>query len=78
MSRLVWFVLNDGSSVVAGCGSLTSDMLTSVLSEPERTLTLTSRDSIHVISSSTIREFVFFDSKNSLPPASAIYNYVRM
>lgn len=78
MSRLVWFVLNDGSSLVAGCDAITRDMITTALSEPDRTLTLTSDDSVHSIRSTAVREFVVFDSKMSVPPTASIYHFVQV
>jgi hypothetical protein len=78
MSRLVWFVLNDGRSVVAGCDSMTRDMLDSALAEPERTLTLTSDDSVHRLPIRDVRKFVLFDSKMHVPPTASIYHFVQV
>lgn len=78
MPRLVWFVLNDGRSVVAGCGSATRDALSSALAEPDRMLTLTSDDAVEHIPSGYVRDFVVFDSKSPVPPASSIYRLVHV
>lgn len=78
MARLVWFVLNDGRSVVAGCGSTTKASLERALAEPANLLTLTSDDHVDTIPSSAVRDFVLFDSRSSVPPASAIYRFVHV
>jgi hypothetical protein len=78
MSRLVWFVLNDGRSLVAGCDSLTRAMLDAALAEPERMLTLTSDDSVHRLPLRDVRNFVLFDSKMNVPPTASIYHFVQM
>lgn len=76
MPRLVWFVLNDGRSMVAGCDSTTQDTLERVLAAPEKTLTFTKDDRIEVLPSSHVRDYVFFDARQSVPPAAAIYRFV--
>lgn len=78
MARLVWFVLNDGRSVVAGCGTTTKASFEQALSEPENVLTLTSDDHVDTIPSSFVRDFVMFDARSTVPPASAIYRLVRV
>lgn len=78
MPRLVWFVLNDGRSVVAGCGSTTKATFERALAEPENVLTLTSDDHVDTIPMSAVRDFVMFDARASVPPASAIYRLVRV
>lgn len=78
MTRLVWLVLNDGRSVVAGLGSATRDSLARALARPQATVVLTSDDTIEQISSSDIRDFVIFDAKSALPADSAIYRLLRV
>jgi hypothetical protein len=79
MPRLIWFVLNDGRSVVAGCGTETRDSFACALAQPETVLTLTSDDAVEHIPSTYIRDFVLFDSKSvKVPPASAIYRLVHV
>lgn len=78
MTRLVWLVLNDGRSVVAGLGSATRDSLAHALARPEATVTLTSDDTIEHISSGDVRDFVVFDAKSALPAESAIYRLLRI
>ncbi len=78
MPRLVWLVLNDGRSVVAGCGSATKESMATALAQPDRTLTFTSDDSVEHIPSSFVRDFVLFEAKSSIPPATAIYRIVQM
>ena len=78
MPRLVWFVLNDGRSVVAGCGTATKDTLEDALAQPENTLILTSDDHVDHIPSSSVRDFVMFDARSTVPAASAIYRYVQV
>ena len=78
MARLVWFVLNDGRSVVAGCGSATRDALASAIATPGRTITFTSDTSIERIPGSDVREFVLFDSRAAVPISSAIYRFVQL
>ncbi|HSP33493.1 MAG TPA: hypothetical protein VLU46_04160 [Thermoanaerobaculia bacterium] len=78
MTRLVWFVLKDGRSVVAGCGSATRDSIASAIAMPGTTITFTSDDGIEEIPGSAVREFVLFDSRSALPPTSAIYRLVHV
>lgn len=76
MARLIWLVLNDGRSVVAGCGATTPERLERALSEPESTLTFTADDRVDVVPGSAIRSFVVFDARSNVPPASSIYRTV--
>ena len=78
MPRLVWFVLNDGRSVVAGCDSTAADSLERALSAPENTLTFTKDDRIEVLPSSQVRDYVFFDARQTVPTAAAIYRFVAV
>jgi hypothetical protein len=78
MSRLVWFVLNDGRSMVAGCESATRDSLARAIAAPGTTIVFTSDDSVEHIPGSDIRDFVLFDSRSNLPPATAIYRLVHV
>ena len=78
MPRLVWFVLQDGRSVVAGCGTTSRATFERAIAEPEKTLTLTSDDRVELISGSDVRDFVMFDARSSVPPASAIYRLVNV
>ena len=63
MPRLVWMVLNDGRSVVAGCGSTTREGLERALAEPDHLLTLTSDDRV---------------ARSTVPAASSIYRLVHV
>lgn len=78
MPRLVWFVLNDGRSVVAGCGSATRDSLASAIAAPGTTITFTSDDSVEHIPGSAVRDFVLFESRATVPPSAAIYRLVHI
>ncbi len=77
MPALVWLVLNDGRSVVAGCGSTNRDSLVSALSQEDKTLTFTSDDSVEHVPSTFVRGFVMFEAKSKIPPATAIYRLVQ-
>ena len=77
MARLVWFVLNDGRSVVAGCESATRDSLVNILSRPEGTLTLSSDRIVECIPSSSIRDFIIFDARSRIPEETTIYRHLR-
>ena len=75
MARLVWFVLNDGRSLVAGAGAATRESLVSALSRPGTRLTLTTEGSIvEEIASDDVRDFVVFDAKSSLSHPASIYD----
>ena len=78
MARLVWMVLRDGRSLVAGCGGVTRERLERALAEPGRTLTLTSDERVDIVQADSIRDFVVFDARSSVPPASAIYRLVHV
>ena len=78
MARLVWFVLNDGRSVVAGCDSATRAMLVNVLSGPGRTLTLSSGSIVEKIPSSSVRDFIIFDARSRIPEETSIYRFLRI
>ena len=78
MPRLVWMVLKDGRSVVAGCGSTTRERLERALAEPGHTLTFTSDDRVDVLPTSAVRDFILFDSRSTVPAASSIYRLVHV
>ena len=78
MPRIVWLVLNDGRSVVAGCGTTTREGFERALAEPDHHLTLTSDDRVDVLPSSAVRDFVLFDARSTVPSASAIYRLVHV
>jgi hypothetical protein len=78
MPRLVWFVLHDGRSVVAGCGSETRDSLADAIAAPGKTITLTSDDSVEHIPGSAVRDFILFDSRAKVPSSAAIYRLVQV
>jgi DeoR/GlpR family transcriptional regulator of sugar metabolism len=78
MPRLVWMVLNDGRSVVAGCGTTTTDILDQVFERRDAMLVLTSDDGIEHIASAAVRNYVVFDSKSQIPPATSIYRLVHV
>lgn len=78
MPRLVWMVLNDGRSVVAGCGSTTREGLELALAKPDHTLMFTSDDRVDVLPTTAVRDFVLFDARSSVPPASSIYRLVHV
>lgn len=78
MARLVWMVLRDGRSLVAGCGGATRERIESALAEPGRTLTLTSDERVDIVHAEAVRDFIVFDARSSVPPASAIYRLVHV
>jgi hypothetical protein len=78
MPRLIWLVLNDGRSVIAGCGAASKDVLSTAIAERDRTLTLTSDDAVEHIPSAAVRDFVLFDSKSSIPDATSIYRLMHI
>lgn len=71
-------VLNDGRSVVAGCGTTTTAVLDEVLERRDSMLVLTSDDGIENIASAAVRNYVVFDSKSQIPPATSIYRLVHI
>jgi hypothetical protein len=78
MPRLVWMVLNDGRSVVAGCGTTATAVLDEVFERRNSMLVLTSDDGVEHISSAAVRNYVVFDSKSQIPPATSIYRLVHI
>lgn len=78
MPRLIWMVLNDGRSVIAGCGEVSRDFLTTAIGTPEATLTLTSDDRVERIPTTAVRDFVLFDAKSSIPSATSIFRLVNV
>lgn len=64
--------------MVAGCGGATKAVFENVLALPERTLAFTSDDAVEHIPNSAVREFVLFDARNTIPPATSIYRYVQV
>lgn len=76
--RIVWIVLKDGRSVVAGCGATTREKFARALAQPDHELTLTSDDRVDVLPVNSVRDFVLFDSRSTLPDASAIYRLVHV
>ena len=78
MPRIIWMVLTDGRSVVAGCGATTRERLERALAEPDHELTLTSDDRVETLPTSAVRDFVLFDARSNVPSASAIYRLVHV
>jgi hypothetical protein len=78
MARLVWFVLNDGRSVVAGCEAATRDTLVHALSRPGGMLTLSSDGIVECIPSSSVRDFIVFDARSRIPEETSIYRHLRL
>jgi diaminopimelate decarboxylase len=78
MPRLVWMVLNDGRSVVAGCGTTATTVLDEVFEKRDSMLVLTSDDGVENIASAAVRNYVVFDSKSQIPPATSIYRLVHI
>ena len=78
MPRLVWMVLNDGRSVVAGCGTTPNAVLDEVFAQRDTMLMLTSDDGVEHIASAAVRNYVVFDSKSQIPPATSIYRLVHV
>jgi len=78
MPRLVWFVLKNGRSVIAGCGHLNREAFQLLLDEPYRWMTLTADASVEFIRGEEIREFRLFDSELRMPADSSIYHFVAV
>jgi hypothetical protein len=78
MQRFLWMVLHDGRSVVAGCGSATRDSLADAIAQPATMLTLTSDGEVEHIPAASIRDFVVFEGRTAIPPASAIFRLVQL
>jgi len=78
MPRLVWMVLNDGRSVVAGCGATTREGMELALAKPDHTLMFTSDDRVDILPTSAVRDFVLFDARSNVPAASSIYRLVHV
>ncbi|HVT03435.1 MAG TPA: hypothetical protein VHL58_08705 [Thermoanaerobaculia bacterium] len=76
MPRLVWFVLKDGRSLIAACDSVTNERLAEALATTS-ILTLTGDDSVEVLRTAEIREFVSFDVAMNVPQRAAIFNFVQ-
>lgn len=78
MPRLLWMVLHDGRSVVAGCDSATHDALAAALAQPARMLTFTCDDEVEHIPAASVRDFVVFEARSAIPPASAIFRLLHL
>lgn len=78
MPRLIWIVLKDGRSVVAGCGTATKESVSRALSQPDRTLALTSDDGVEYLPADEVRGFVLFDAMSNIPASAAIYRFVNV
>lgn len=78
ITRLVWFVLDDGTSVVAGCGTATRDAVAVALQNPRAMLTLRSRDAVEQLAACSIREFVVFDATTPALRATAIQRSLQL
>ena len=78
MSRLVWFVLNDGRSVVAGCSDATRESLEGALMRPDAELMLTRDDAVETIPGRDIRSFVLYDARTAVPAATSIYRLLHV
>lgn len=78
MARLVWLVLKNGRSVVAGCGKLNRQAFESLIAEPHRWMTLTAEESVDFIRGAEIRDFRLFEAEFHVPSGSAIYHFVAV
>lgn len=78
MARLVWLVLKNGRSVIAGCGKLNREAFESLMHEPHRWMTLTGEESVDFIRGDEIREFRLFDAEVRVPEDSSIYHFVAV
>jgi hypothetical protein len=78
MHRLVWMVLNDGRSVVAGCGGTSNELLSDAFSRRDSMLVLSSDDGVQHISCAAVREYMLLDSKSTIPPSTSIYRLVHI
>jgi hypothetical protein len=71
--HVVWMVLLDGRSIVAGCAAETREGLKRALADPDGLLALTSDDRVDVVPTSAVRDFVFCDVRSGIPAAATIY-----
>lgn len=78
MQRILWMVLNDGRSVVAGCAGTSTDSLEHAFSTPDAMVMLTSDDGVEHISCAAVRDYVLIDSRSNVPPATSIYRLVHV
>ena len=76
--HVVWMVLEDGRSLVAGCPIATREGFARALADPDSLLTLTSDDRVDVVPAREVRDFVLCDTRSSVPAASAIYRLVHV
>jgi hypothetical protein len=77
MSRLVWFVLKDGRSIVAGCVGATREALERVLQSAGAELMFTRDDGVETIPASNVRGFVLYDARTAVPSATSIYRLLH-
>lgn len=78
MPRLVWFVLKNGRSVIAGCGHLNREAFQRLMDEPYRWMTLTADASVEFIRGAEIREFQLLDLDTGIPADPSIYHFVAV
>jgi len=71
--HLVWMILDDGRSLVAGCGPDSREGLERALADPSSLLALTSDDRVDLVPTSAVREFVLCDVDSRIPEASVVY-----
>ncbi|HEY5609928.1 MAG TPA: hypothetical protein VIL97_01870 [Thermoanaerobaculia bacterium] len=78
MPRLVWFVMDDGRSVIANCDGMTRERIERMIRQPEKTLAFTADDAVDRYPATSVRDFVLFDARMNVPAHAAIYNFVHL
>lgn len=71
--RVVWFVLESGRSIIAGCGTITRAALESALGRSGATITVASDDSVEQIPTAAVRDFLVFETRGRFPDQASIY-----
>ena len=71
--HVVWMILEDGRSLVAGIAPASREGLARALADPAALLALTSDDHVDLIPTSDVREFLLCDVDANIPEASVVY-----
>lgn len=78
MSRVVWLVLKNGESVIAGCGKLDREAFDSLMAEPHRWMTLKGEETVRFIRGDEIRDFRLFDAEIQIEASSSIRHSIAV
>jgi hypothetical protein len=78
MSRLAWFLLQDGRSVIASCEAATAEKLRQAIRRGDGRLVFTGEEEVQVLPSSQVRGFTLLDQAPLSVRSADIFSFVAI